>query len=45
MKRMGRPEVAAAVSPPASDDAGFITGECLVVSGGMLSNRPRASID
>jgi len=37
MKRMGRPEeVAAAVSFLASDDAGFITGECLVVSGGML---------
>ncbi len=37
MKRMGKPEeVAAAVSFLSSDDAGFITGECLVVSGGML---------
>ncbi len=37
MKRMGRPsEVASAVSFLASDDASFITGECLVISGGML---------
>ena len=36
MKRLGRPEeVAAAVAFLASDDAGFITGQTLSVSGGL----------
>jgi len=36
MRRLGRPEeVAAAVAFLASDDAGFITGQTLSVSGGL----------
>ncbi|MEM7423932.1 MAG: SDR family oxidoreductase [Pseudomonadota bacterium] len=39
--RMGRPEdVAAAVLWLASDDARFVTGQCLVVDGGLVSASP-----
>lgn len=38
LKRLGRPEdMAAAVAYLVSDDAAYVTGETLVVSGGMQS--------
>ncbi len=38
LKRLGRPEdMAAAVAYLASDDAAYVTGETLVVSGGLPS--------
>ena len=39
LKRLGTPEdMAAAVAYLASDEASYVTGECLVISGGGYSH-------